>query len=228
MIKKLYLWLPAAVLMMCCTMVSLTSCVSEIDNSAPVVVDDKPFDRDQYIDASVRPGDDFYRYALGRWLDDETLPSLVDGASSAMRDFRLQLISQTNDPIVSAIRQKMTETAADCTADVQFLQSRLDYLSAITTQAELEAAFTQLHQWGYKPLVNMVCFTGSGVIAPVLISEQPSAALLHYMDMQDPEALASLCPFPSPCGNAVPRAGSSVSCPDRPRVPRRWLRSRRG
>ena len=190
MIKKLHLLLPAAVLLMCGGMASLTSCTYDIDNPAPVV-DDKSFDRDKYVDASVRPGDDFYRYAVGRWLYDETLPDLIERASSAMDNFRLQLITQTNDPIVSAVRQKMAETAADGTADKQFLQSRLDYLSTITTQAELEAAFTQLHQWGYKPLVNMVCFTNSGVISPVIISEQPSADFLHYMDMQDPEALAA-------------------------------------
>ena len=77
--KKLHLCFPAVVLTFCGSMALLTSCTYDIDNPAPVVVtDDKPFDRDQYVDASVRPGDDFYRYALGRWLDDETLPTLEE------------------------------------------------------------------------------------------------------------------------------------------------------
>ena len=64
--KKILMTL-AAVLCCAMTTTTLTSCSIE-DNPAPVT-DYKPFTYDSEIDNSVRPGDDFYRYALGQWLN---------------------------------------------------------------------------------------------------------------------------------------------------------------
>ena len=171
MMKKLHLCFPAVVLMLCGTMASLTSCVNEIDNPTPVVVtDDKPFDRDQYVDASVRPGDDFYRYALGRWLDDETLPDFNTLAESILINIRDRAMLESSDPVMTAIRQLEAATEVDGSADLELFMSRIDMLSAISTQAELEAAVAQLHQLGYTPLLRLYCKPDDGVLTPFLIA----------------------------------------------------------
>ena len=94
MIKRLHLWILAVV---------LTSCTYDIDN--PVVTDDKPFSYDQYMDKSVRPGDDFFRYACGKWIDDTSIPSLFSQATQKMEDATDRFLVKSQDPVVSAIRQ---------------------------------------------------------------------------------------------------------------------------
>ena len=144
MIKRLHLWILAVV---------LTSCTHDIDNT--VVTDDKPFSYDQYMDKSVRPGDDFFRYACGKWIDDTSIPSLFNQATQNVEKVRPPLLRESNDPAVSAMRQLVLATEDDDSADFEVLKSRIDYLSAISTQEELLAAFAQLRQWGYTPLVSL-------------------------------------------------------------------------
>ena len=190
MIKKLHLLIPAAALALFGGVVMLTSCTTDIDNPAAEVVDDKPFDRDQYIDASVRPGDDFFRYALGKWLADTETPGIVDETLSKIKDLYYQFNSNCTDSVILALRQRIDEADTHGTADIELLQSRIDLLSAITTQAELESAFTQLHQWGYAPLVRLICEDSSGVISPCLTSELPSNFVRDEMDNYNKEALS--------------------------------------
>ena len=179
MIKRLHLWILAVV---------LTSCTYDIDN--PVVTDDKPFSYDLYMDKSVRPGDDFFRYACGKWIDDTSIPSLLDQATQMMVDFTNQFLSKSQDPVVSAVRQLILATEADGSADFEVLKSRIDYLSAISTQEELLAAFSQLRQWGYTPLVSLSLCVDDGVISPMLISERPSMYLNYAMARQDIDMLS--------------------------------------
>jgi len=172
MMKRL-MWIPAVVLTLCGTLSLLTSCVSDMDNPVPKV-DDKPFDRDQYIDASVRPGDDFYRYALGKWLDDNSLPGLDALANPILIGFRDRAMLDSGDPVITAIRRLEAESEVDCSADMELFKSRIDMLSSITTQVELEAAFAQLHQWGYAPLLRQVCYPRDGVFVPILVAAKMS------------------------------------------------------
>ena len=172
--KRLHHLMLAAILTICSASV-FTACTFVNDDNAVVVVDDKPFDRDQYIDASVRLGDDFYRYALGQWLDDN-LPGLDELANPVLIGFRDRAILDSSDPVMTAIRQLEAEAEVDCSADMQLLQSRIDMLSAITTQAELEAAFAQLHQLGYAPLLRQIGIPNGGVFSPVLVAAKVSRA----------------------------------------------------
>ena len=179
--KRQRVWILAAILV-CGSMASLTSCTYDIDNPAPVVVtDDKPFDRDQYIDASVRPGDDFYRYTLGKWLDDENLTSLDELAKPVLIGFRDRAMLESSDPVMTALRQREAEAEVDCSADLELFMSRIDMLSAITTQAELEAAFVQLHQLGYAPLLRQTVSPFDGILAPYLTAAFASETTYNSM-----------------------------------------------
>ena len=192
--KRPHSWMPAVILTFCGAMATLTSCINEIDNPAPVVVvtDDKPFDLDQYIDASVRPGNDFFRYALGKWVDDTSIPSHMNLATQNIEKVMGQVLRESNDPFVSAMRQLVSAVNDDDSADFQVLKSRIDYLSAISTQEELLAAFSQLHQWGYTPLVRLRVDVYEGVIVPVLTSERPSCHLNYPMGLHDKSMLSDL------------------------------------
>ena len=189
MIKKLNLVKSAVVLALCGTMTSLPSCTSDIDNPAPVVVDDKPFDAYKYIDTSVRPGDDFFGYTSGLWLSNPDLHGLFDIAQSKMYDLRDQCVYNSTDMLVSTFRQLISDADSYYTADMELLQSRLDMLSAITTQAELESAITQLQQWGYPVLFRLYGQDISGCIAPLIISEKPLPDAEFAFQMRDPEML---------------------------------------
>ena len=180
MIKRLHLWILAVV---------LTSCTDYIDN--PVVTDDKPFSYDLYMDKSVRPGDDFFRYACGKWIDDTSIPSLYDQATQKMMEVTDQLLVKSQDPTVSAMRQLVLAARADDSADFLVLKSRIDYLSAISTQEELLAAFTQLQQWGYTPLVRLSTADNDGVIIPLITSERPSMYLHYAMAYNDLDMLTN-------------------------------------
>lgn len=180
------------ILTLCGVLSSLTSCTAENDNPAPVVVtDDKPFSYDQYIDASVRPGDNFYQYALGKWLDDASLPSLQEMASTSVSGYREQVLLHSDDPVVSAIRQMVAEAENDGSGDMALFRSRLDMVSSITSQADLLAAFSQLCQWGYKPLLRQVCAPEAGCIIPVLTSEYPPNPLLSAFFFKDLDDLST-------------------------------------
>ena len=180
MIKRLHLWILAVV---------LTSCTDYIDN--PVVTDDKPFSYDLYMDKSVRPGDDFFRYACGKWIDDTSIPSLFDQVTQKMMKVTDQLLVKSQDPTVSAMRQLVLAARADDSADFLVLKSRIDYLSAISTQEELLAAFTQLQQWGYTPLVRLSTTDNDGVIIPLITSERPSMYLHYAMAYNDLDMLTN-------------------------------------
>ena len=151
----------------------IVSCVDNYDNPAPVV-DDKPFNNDQYIDQSVRPGDDFFRYAYGKWLDDASQLSLMEIVMKKMMEQETQTVAQTDDPAVAALLQLATAAETDNSADVELVKSRLEYLTTIKTQEDLLTAFSQLHQLGYMPLVRQVYFGETRVIRPVITAGLPS------------------------------------------------------
>ena len=167
----------AAVL--CCALTTsvFTAC-NYIDNPVPepvIVTDDMPFPYDVYIDTSVRPGDDFFRYQYGGWLDGTEL-SLIYESYFKLIVLEKSVFVDSNDPIVAAVHQLSEEVGKD-NNDMQLLKDRIDYLSSVKTQQQLLEAFAQLHQWGYTPLVRQIVYGEERVLKPHLTSEYPSPDL---------------------------------------------------
>ena len=180
----------AAVLSCAMTTSVFTACSIE-DNPAPeVVTDSKPFPYDQFIDTSVRPGDDFFRYQYGAWLDNKQLLSMSDMVSQEMSKMELDWIINSNDPVLDALRQLAGNAESD-KAGMLMLKARLDYLSAIQTQEQLLEAFAQLHKWGYTPLVRQVAFSDQRVIKGMLTTEYPSPYMKTAYYQKSKEAVAS-------------------------------------
>jgi len=82
------------------------------------------------IDSSIRPGDDFYRYANGGWLRANTIP---DGHSSY--DTRAMLAEKT-----SARVEDLIETAASAHAAQGTIEQKIgDYYAGVLDQRSIEA-----------------------------------------------------------------------------------------
>ena len=109
--KKILMTLAAV---LCCAMIMpmLTSCAIE-DNPAPVT-DYKPFPYDSEIDYSVRPGDDFYKYALGQWLNSSNpSPSASMQINNEMNQLFSNMLSTSNDPVMVTLRSQADQTLND-------------------------------------------------------------------------------------------------------------------
>lgn len=162
---KKYIMLAATI---CCTLTTslFTSC-TEADNPVPqpVVVDDKPFPYDSEIDESVRPGDDFYRYALGKWLDSSNpSPSFFEQIKKEYADIRDNALASSNDPLLVLLRSQADATLADDGANLALLKERLQMLEQIQTVDQLYAGFGVLQQMGYSTLFRLLPMVGGDKI----------------------------------------------------------------
>lgn len=163
---------------------AVMSCTSVQDNSVfdNLVTDDKPFSFDQYMDESVRPGNDFFRYLYGKWLDSEE-PSLPMQSIAKLNSLQATVLSNSNDPVISHLRS-MAEAAPNSDADMKLLGERLSMVSDIKTQEQLLDVFAKLHQLGYTPLLRVMPGCEARVIKPRLAGEVPSPAMLELLSQE--------------------------------------------
>ena len=139
----------------------LTSCSIE-DNPAPVT-DTKPFPYDSEIDYSVRPGDNFYRYALGQWLNSSNpSPSASKQIGNEMKQLFNNMLSTSNDPVLVTLRSQADQTLNDDSKSRALLNERLQMLEQVTTADQLYTAFTELHALGYSPLFRLIPYGNEG------------------------------------------------------------------
>lgn len=150
---KKYFYLMVTAIMV----LGFTACSDNDDNPIPVVVtDDKPFDYEQDMDLTVRPGDDFYRYVLGTWLDsDNPSPSMNVQIQHNMDSLQEKAVKESTDPLMATVRQQLEQALADDSKSVALLKERLAMLEQVETADQLYAAFATLHQLGYNPLFSV-------------------------------------------------------------------------
>ena len=134
-----------------------TACSDNEDIPVSVVVtDDNPFDYEQDMDLTVRPGDDFYRYVLGAWLDsDNPSPSMNVQIQSNMDSQLEKAMMESTDPLMTTVRQQIEQVLVDDSQSVALLKERLAMLEQVETADQLYAAFATLHQLGYNPLFSV-------------------------------------------------------------------------
>ena len=152
--KKIFMATAAVTLM---TMLVLTSCTNDKgDNPVIVVTDDKPFDYEQDMDQQVHPGDDFYRYVLGAWLDsDNPSPSMWTQTQTILNSVLEKAVLESADPLMATIRQQAEQSLTDDSKSVALLKQRLAMLEAVETADQFYAAFAKLHELGYNPLFSV-------------------------------------------------------------------------
>lgn len=152
----------AAITLMITTMV-LTSCTDNYDDKPVVVTDNKPFTYDSEIDESVRPGDDFYRYCLGKWLDSaDPEPSMLKQMETQLKNILENALDSNDDPLLVKLRSQADETLADDSRNVALLLERLQMLENVQTADQLYTAFGTLYELGYSPLFRLIPMGISG------------------------------------------------------------------
>ena len=182
----------SAVLFCAITMSMLTSCAIE-DNPAPVT-DYKPFPYDSEIDNSVRPGNDFYRYALGQWLNSSTpSPSLFKQIDSEMQQLYKNMLNTSTDPVMLTLRNQADQTLNDDSKNKALLSERLQMLEQVTTVDQMYSAFANLQSLGYSPLFRLVpyCVEGRKSIN-IITSGAMTQEVTSFAARKDKESLDSV------------------------------------
>lgn len=156
--------LAAAALTLTLTMTPVLTSCSISDIPVPVT-DTKPFPYDSEIDYSVRPGDNFYRYALGQWLDSSNpSPSISMQINDEMSQLFNNMLSTSNDPVLVTLRSQADQTFNDDSKSRALLSERLQMLEQVTTADQLYTAFIELHALGYSPLFRLIPWGNEGKI----------------------------------------------------------------
>ena len=205
---KKILFLMAASITLLMTMTVLTSCTDDnddapvvTDDKLVVVTDDKPFPYDSDIDETVQPGDDYYRYALGKWLDSSNpSTSLSQQIRENNQALLVKTLTTSNDHLLVQLRRLVDEAMTDDSRSVALLKERLAMLEQVETADQLFEAFATLHRLGYSPLVRLVPYVGPNNgknIINLMVTGAKTAEMDTVMGRADakrlPEKVSSYC-----------------------------------
>ncbi len=116
----------------------------------------------QSLDRSVRPQDDFYRFANGGWLKSHPVPEdqaawgpdaiLKQGIQERMRAILERAAARRNpgpvERLVGDFYASGMDEAAINAAGVEPLRDDLDRIAAIANTADVAAVLARLHRWG--------------------------------------------------------------------------------
>jgi predicted metalloendopeptidase len=166
----------------------ITSCSDVQDNPMAGVqmTDNMPFHYTKWIDDSVRPGDSFFRFMYGKWIDGKE-SSLATQTMSKLNAVQNYVLTNSQDPVIAGLRQLAEKAAVDNTYDMELMGERLRMVAGIQTHEQLLDVFGKLHELGYAPLLRICPFGDERVIKPVLTSEVPSAVMMDYLNMNKKE-----------------------------------------
>ena len=200
---------------MAIVVLGFTACTDNIDNAMPVT-DDKPFPYDSEIDKSVRPGDDFYRYAIGQWLN-STNPSLslFKQVSEEYKVILSNMLTTNSSPVIVTLRSLADQTLSDDSKSKALLGDRLQMLEQVTTADELYAAFQTLQELGYSPLFRIVPVMNQGrtpanvLVTGAMTKEMTNAARRKNEHLVD-SLVAANCQFLSGFGFSQERIAQII------------------
>ena len=199
--KKILLTL-AAVLCYTMTTTVLTSC--SVDDIP--VVDNKPFPYVNEIDNSVRPGDNFYQYATGLWLNSSNpTPSFFKQIEDENKIVLSNMLNTSNAPMMVTLRSLADQTLSDDSKNKALLNERLQMLEQVTTADQMYAAFKNLHALGYSPLFRLIpCFsvgrTPSNAVTTGAMTREMTVAAQRKNETMVDSLVAANCQYLSSFG----------------------------
>ena len=192
-----------AAVLCCMTMtVSMTSC--SVDDIP--VVDDKPFPYVNEIDNSVRPGDNFYQYATGLWLNSSNpTPSFFKQIEDENKIVLSNMLNTSNAPVMVTLRSLADQALSDDSKNKALLNERLQMLEQVTTADQMYAAFKNLHALGYSPLFRLIpCFsvgrTPSNAVTTGAMTREMTVAAQRKNETMVDSLVAANCQYLSNFG----------------------------
>ncbi len=153
--KRLNLWAMSLLLLS-----ATTSCIDNIDNGTGV----KPgssydptketFINQQQMDLTVKPGDTFWEFALGKWIDNPEHPNQLMQMAEEVMSNRLSDYFQTSTaPLDVHLRENITKTMDPA----DYLQLMADYVNKdmLTTEGKIDfyGGMGKLAKKGFMPLI---------------------------------------------------------------------------
>lgn len=160
MCAKKFFWAVAALMLIITTAVPV-SCTK--DYGPDPVTDDKPFPFESEIDNSVSPGDNFYRYAIGQWLDNpDRTPSMMKQIEEQLQQVQDNALATSQNPLLVKLRSQVDATLADDNRNVTILKERLQMLEQVKTADQLHDAFGTLYSLGYSTLFRLLPSVSEG------------------------------------------------------------------
>ena len=121
------------------------------------------FDDWQTTDESVKPGDDFYEYSVGKFLDlDKSNQSKKSIILSVVREANSFLKEQAQNPTfnLGKIYKELAEEEISNNAVFEYLQSEVDKIDSVTTIPEYYELFVE-YMWADMPYLGFdISFSG--------------------------------------------------------------------
>ncbi len=130
----------------------------------------EPAIKTDYMDVSIKPGDDFFRYANGNWIKNTEIPDDRSryGSFDIVRKKRdadvrslLEEVAKNTDAEKGTITQKIRDFYAEGmdsvkieNAGISSLQSELDLIADIKTKDDFQDLIAHFHIHGLDPLFN--------------------------------------------------------------------------
>ena len=109
------------------------------------------------MDLSVAPGDDFYQYVLGSWLDENPRSQVGPKGTMALQDQQgadwLKSIfhADSPDPAVALLYKLVENAASDLEANIANLHAKTDAIAAMESREEVLKTMGQMVAKGYAP-----------------------------------------------------------------------------
>ena len=178
-----------AALLVCAT-VWLVSCVD--DN--PVVPDQtynaaeelakKTFNNDAWLDRTVKPGDSFWHFAIGGWLNTRDVEDFgtIDNLAKTIQEKLSQNVNGYDSPVAGKLFKLLTQAAPQKSEEIKVIN---DFLSTLkldgdVSKADLIRNFGKLYDIGCPALVlnyiqpmdgQLKCFLISGIPVSTYFNE---------------------------------------------------------
>lgn len=179
-------WMLAAVLI--CGASVFSACTE--DRNPIQVTDDKPFTSDQYIDQRIKPGDNFYQYVNGLWLDQESNDDEPQNvAVTQMMAILEDVLASSTDPVIVRLRQQIEAIIADDTQIKEQLKDRIAAIEAINSREDLISVIEQLHHDGYNPLFRLVSLAEEGIIIGLIANGNTFPVLKNQFVLKNTEGV---------------------------------------
>lgn len=174
------------------TVVVLSSC-SDDSGTESVVQNSEilPWDGETGMNTQIGPGENFYLYANGKWLDQNPIPSGEERWGimqlySLEQDRKLtQLLQTSTDPVVATLVRLSQDFIRTEDYGQEAIASLLEEIDAVATPEELQQVAAHLMREGYKPFVQVDVIPGNRnerVFYPLLNVSKPFYPVKKYTD----------------------------------------------